>query len=138
MTKTKFKIGDMVEIDWSGDKSHGKIGTIVKNCDASGWTVKIPGFDGHSGDIEDGTKDKRYVSEQYLIKLSSEIQSTFKFKPIVICLLFGLSGISLQFLSNHFGENSQENFQLVFKNIVLIAFDIKCWLIVIWIKDFDF
>ena len=75
MTKTKFKIGDRVKIKWPGDRSHGKIGTIVKYHGYFWCTIKIPGFDGHDGDIKDGTKDKRYVSEKYLIKLSSEMQS---------------------------------------------------------------
>jgi hypothetical protein len=75
MTKTKFKVGDKVKISWTGDNSHGKIGTIVKKYNLFGWTVKIPGFDGHSGGIEDGTKDKWCVLEKHLTKLPPEKKS---------------------------------------------------------------
>ena len=75
MAKTKFKIGDRVKIKWPGSNSDGKIGTIVKYQGDSWWTVKIPGFDGHSGNVFDGTRDKWNVSEENLTKLSSEMQS---------------------------------------------------------------
>ena len=75
MAKTKFKIGDRVKIKWPGNRSDGKIGSIVKDCCDTIWTVKIPGFDGHSGGIEDGTTDKWYVSEENLIKLPAEKES---------------------------------------------------------------
>ena len=74
---SEFKIGDRVKIK-SGDKSDGKIGTIVKNYYIGLWTVKIPGFDGHSGDIEDGTKDKWYASEENLTKLPDSTKIEFK------------------------------------------------------------
>jgi hypothetical protein len=135
---SEFKIGDKVIIDWVDNYADGMIGTIVKKFDDTLWTVKIPGFHGHDGDIFDGTYDKRFISELHLTKLPSEKKSTFKFKPIVYCILFILATISTTFFSNHFGENSQENFQLMFKNITVLAFDIKCWLIIIFIKDFDF
>ena len=75
MTKTKFKVGDRVKIDLPGDKSNGKIGTIVKKFDTDLLTVKIPGFDGHVGGIFDGTTYKWYVLEKNLIKLPEEKES---------------------------------------------------------------
>jgi ribosomal protein L24 len=71
---SKFKIGDRVKIVDGCAK--GEIGTIVKSSTSPGvWTIKIPGFDGHVGDIEDGTTDKWYVSEENLTKLPPEKES---------------------------------------------------------------
>jgi ribosomal protein L21E len=72
----KFQIGDKVKINWTGDKSHGKIGTIVEKR-STDWLVKIPGFKGHDGDIEDGTEDKWYVPEENLTKLPEETVTKF-------------------------------------------------------------
>ena len=75
MAKTKFKIGDRVKIKWPGNRSDGKIGTIVKDCCDTIWTVKIPNFKGHAGGIFDGTENKWSVSEEKLIKLPEETKS---------------------------------------------------------------
>jgi hypothetical protein len=74
----KFKIDDKVKISWTGDNSHGKIGTIVRKHDDVRWTIKIPGFFGHSGGIEDGTKDKWCIHEKFLIKISDSTKIEFK------------------------------------------------------------
>jgi hypothetical protein len=75
MAKTKFKVGDRVKISWAGDKSNGKIGTIVKKCNDTCWTIKIPGFAGHDGGIKDGTRDKWWANEFSLTKLPTEKKS---------------------------------------------------------------
>lgn len=71
MKRNDFKIGDKVKIDWRGNKSHGKIGMIVKNYeyDKDLWIIKIPDFNGHFGLIEDGTKDKWHVHFSNLTKI---------------------------------------------------------------------
>ena len=75
ISEESLKIGDRVKIKWPGSNSDGKIGTIVKYQGDSWWTVKIPGFDGHSGNVFDGTTDKRYILEKYLTKLPEEKES---------------------------------------------------------------
>jgi hypothetical protein len=79
---SEFKIGDKVQIVNIGNLT-GKIGTIVGKFDEPFWTVKVPGFFGHSGGIYDGTFDKWDISEEFLTKYEGDIP-----KPIAtsICL----------------------------------------------------
>ena len=116
----KFKIGDKIIVYGSNDDANGRIGTIVnKYGSGTWWTIKIPGFDGHAGGIEDGTKDKWYLSEYHLKKYEFDIPKNI---ATLICLTpDGIEGEVKTFDMNREGSNEILNAE--FSNLISENFE---------------
>lgn len=61
-----------------------------------------------------------------------------KFKSYTNILLMGIACFACSKISIAFGENAQQNFELLMKNVVWCVLDIKCWIILVYLDRKDF